>query len=774
MPAELDLLLLPFNRVKGQEWPQLPGLLAMAPPRRTARGREEDWLIVYLNLVGNAPFTSAGYAQIVGQLAERFYQVPGALTSAMRTVIEVLNQFLTDRNRKISGISQQSTGRLIVGVLRGTQLTLAQSGPTHVFHLTPEGARHIYDETLSGRGLGHGPSTPIYFSQVSLHPGEQVLLCTELPPAWQASLETDRGLAGLEAMRRKLLSVTDEELNAVLIQAQPGKGRMEILQAMKPAVEMAAPLPADRQPASAAALPPAAPPPPPAERPASRFSRLVSGGASSSAAPLAPPPAPAVEAETAAPQTARPASFVPPRRLSALPEIEHPVLERQRRVYGGLARFLQNVRTLNERIARLIGKFLPSLLPAEHSEGPPLSNTFLALVAVVVPLVLVVVASTVYVRYGKSSQYEENYQLAVQAAVGAIGQTDPAVVRHAWESCLYYLDRAEGYMVTQESRELRRIAQSALDGLDGIVRLDFRQVGGSLGEEVRITRMVATESDLFLLDAGSGNVMHALVTNQGLQMDTFFKCGSGIYNDVPVGPLIDISPLPSINTPNADLLGMDGNGNLLYCTVGAEPVALSLAPPSVGWVGIRNFSLDIDGRNLYLLDQNAVWVYAGVLGEFSDLPISFFSEQVPQNMNQVIDLAVSREDLYLLFQDGHLTACTLGRLEVVPTRCTDPLTYEDNRPGHLSGVTIMDAVFSQMTFGSTADPSLYLLEPLTQAIYRFAPHSNSITLQGQFRASPDLVQAGFAGQPATAMAISPTRGIFLCVGNKIYYASAVP
>ncbi len=766
MPAELDLHLLPFNRVKGQEWPQLPGLLATAPPRRVARGREGDWLIVYLSLAGNAPFTSSEYAQLVGQLAERFYQIPGALTSAMRSVVEILNEFLTERNRKLSGISQQSSGRFIFGVLRGRQLTLAQSGPTHAFHLTPAGVQHFHDETLSGRGLGHGSATPIYFSQMTLQPGDQVLLCAELPAAWQAALEAERGLASLEARRRKLLSLTDEDLNAVLVQTQAGKGRVEILQAMKPAVEIPAPPPAARESA-----PPAggervvAPVVPPAERPASRFSRLM-------AQPAAPR---AGESVAAAPPAGDPAAAARPAAAAPLPEIERPPSARRRQVYGGLARFLQRVRLLNERIGRAMREFWPRLLPGLYREGPPLSNAFLAFVAVVIPLALVVAASTVYVRYGKTSQYEENYQLAVQAAVGAIGQTDPAVVRHAWESCLYYLDRAEVYLVTQESRELRRIAQSALDGLDGIVRLDFRQVSGSLGEGRRITRMAATEDGLFMLDEASGEVLHALFTQQPeLRMDDFFRCRSGVYNGLQVGPLIDLAALPAINTRNADVLAMDGNGTLLYCTVGGEPVAVALAAPSVGWTGVRNFSLDSDGRNLYLLDQHAVWVYAGTLGEFTELPISFFSEQVPQNMDQVIDLAVSGDNLYLLFQDGHMAACTLSRLSVVPTRCTDPLTFVDERPNHLSGATITDAIFSQMMFGPTPDPSLYLLEPLTQAVYRFSPHADAMTLQGQFRASADLVQAGFAGQRATAMAFGPNRSLFLCVGNKIYYAGAVP
>ena len=44
----------------------------------------------------------------------------------------------------------------------------------------------------------------------------------------------------------------------------------------------------------------------------------------------------------------------------------------------------------------------------------------------------------------------------------------------------------------------------------------------------------------------------------------------------------------------------------------------------------------------------------------------FFGDQVPQNMNTAIDLAANDADLYMLFQDGHVTSCPLTRYDVVP------------------------------------------------------------------------------------------------------------
>jgi hypothetical protein len=44
----LDINLLPLVRRAGQEQSSLPGLYAVNPPRRAARGRSDDQLILYL------------------------------------------------------------------------------------------------------------------------------------------------------------------------------------------------------------------------------------------------------------------------------------------------------------------------------------------------------------------------------------------------------------------------------------------------------------------------------------------------------------------------------------------------------------------------------------------------------------------------------------------------------------------------------------------------------------------------------------------------------
>jgi hypothetical protein len=264
------------------------------------------------------------------------------------------------------------------------------------------------------------------------------------------------------------------------------------------------------------------------------------------------------------------------------------------------------------------------------------------------------------------------------------------------------------------------------------------------------------------------------MATQGYEVDSSFKCDPGQYGTIIVEALVDFDTLPMSNVYNARVLAMDGKGNLLYCGL-ADPVAVSLVPPQLGWRGISKFSLDPDGKNLYLLDPagNAVWQYSGELGKFPDLPTMFFGEQVPQKMNTAIDLAANNADLYLLFQDGHVTSCPLNRYAGVPMRCADPATFVDTRPERQPGPKINDAIFTQITFASAPDPSLYMLEPLTRAVYRFSPRSDSLELRGQFRATMEQNNVLFNG-PATAMTISPNRYAFFSVSNQIYFATDVP
>jgi hypothetical protein len=262
-------------------------------------------------------------------------------------------------------------------------------------------------------------------------------------------------------------------------------------------------------------------------------------------------------------------------------------------------------------------------------------------------------------------------------------------------------------------------------------------------------------------------VWRGVLTAQGYDFDSTFQCGPDFPNSGAIGPLIDIAALPKGNKANASVLAMDASGNVLLCAPGASPQFLVLAPPTTGWGEPVGFTLD--QGDLYVLDPqtNAVWIYWQ--SQLDQPPQLFFAQQVPP-MKDAVDLAVDKSDLYLLHADGHITICTYSELNVAPTRCTDPVPFTDSRPGQVGQMLLPADPFTQIMATQPPDPSLYLLEPKSQAIYHFS--LRQLTFQRQFQSTGPLPAGASSVIPATAFTLSPDARIaFLALGNRIFYAN---
>lgn len=809
MPASFDLTLYPFLRIKSQEWPQLPGLRIIAPPKHPARGRENDQLVVYLNLAGNTPFPSADYDGLISALAERFYQNPGALTSSLRSAADSVNQSLMERNVRTTGKGQYLVGQLILGVMRGQQVFLALCGPVHAFHLSGSKVQHIHEEQSNRIGLGSSQTLPIHFSQLEINTNDLLVLCAALPTGWEQLLGA--GPDSYENLRAGLLAATADDLNAVLVQAKAGNGKLTILRGIISRVQASSQsptlsaadssfdtsLPAD--PTQTPVTPPTRPVSKVASgQPASRFSRLLSGNVDVPPPVEPEPQVPEEDLQVKVEQTGRPVRLITrPGESKAksqsprsnpfvsqrtgeqeIPEITRSAPQKRQQVFRGLAKWMRGMRVFSRTASEKIRAFLPNLLPSMREGEPHLTGISMSFIAIVIPIIVVMVAIGFYNRNGKTASYQENFDQAQAASVWASAQTNPADIRVGWERSLYYLNIADDYRETEELDELRQQAQMALDNLDNILRLDFSPaIVGGLSPTVEVTRMAATNTDLYILDASRGSVLRFYLGGAGYLADTQFACEPGIYNEIQVGTIIDIIAAPRVNAFNAPLIALDASGTLLFCRPSpSAPTAVQLATPSLGWREIRGFTLDATSGDLYVLDTigNAVWYYApDEVGKFSTLPVMFFGAQVPANMASAVDVVTNGADLYLLFEDGHAVSCTLMVFEGVPKRCSDPAYFIDNRPDRAPGLTISDAFFTQMTFTEAPDQALYFFDPLTQAVYRFSPRTDSLILQSQFRAGEDE-RAHMLASSATAMTISPNRHIFISVSGQVYIAADVP
>jgi len=764
----LDLTLTPLYRLDGQEQASLPGLMPAMPPRKTARGRDQDRLVIYLLLTGNAVFSTGEYVQLASRLAVTFYETPGTLTYALRAAAGAVNQALLERNLSTSGRGQYAVGFLSLVALRESEATLLSSGPMHVYLLNTEGAQHLFD-SLSGNGLGLVANAPHHFSRISLQPNDRLVLYAKIPFAWETALK-DASPASLEATRRRLMNLTDENVNAVLLQASEGKGALIVLRPQTESNASGESTPpgteeepvAEPQPESmpdAHLLQPSAyaiPPEPKEEEPPSTAIAPDIMAALPRLQPLDSTPA-TQEQEPTIPEPVKespPAPSSPGRRRAA------------KRIVNGM----QAWRRGNERISQGLQSFLPRLLPgSEESTTYTLPSYVMVFIAILIPLVVVTIASVVYFRYGRSVQYEEYLVQARNARAIAISLTDPIAQRDAWQQELSYLNSAESNNQTAETQSMRQEAQGKLDQLLGITRLQYQPVLSG-GLNAQISRMVADENDLYLLNAVRGDVLHISMNSDGFQADDSFHCEPGTYGNYTVGPLVDILALPTVNSMNAAVMGVDANGTLLYCEPGSLPQAIPLPPPDTNWGRVKAFALD--GDDLYVIDppSRAVWVYIGKSDAFVDRPYFFFGDQVP-NIENAIDLTVNNGELYILHADGHLSTCSSSGFQTVPTRCNDPAALTNPFPAYQGTDLFSQAHFTQMMLAPAPDSSLLILDTDDQSIFRFT--SSSLELQNQFQPPAGRMNP-LPTIPASAMTISPNHILFMALKDEVYFATNSP
>lgn len=71
----------------------MPGLLATCPPRKCARGRDRDRLILYLSWPEGKALPTEKIGALLDYLVRIYFRTPGTVTSAQRAVAEALNQF---------------------------------------------------------------------------------------------------------------------------------------------------------------------------------------------------------------------------------------------------------------------------------------------------------------------------------------------------------------------------------------------------------------------------------------------------------------------------------------------------------------------------------------------------------------------------------------------------------------------------------------------------------------------------------------------------------
>ncbi len=783
-----DLILTPLNFTAARALPELPEFMATAAPRRSDRHRASDLLAVTLSSPGGQPLSPDLLKEAFQLLSSTYFRTGGTVTSAVKDAVEALNENLLSRSERTPVIMV-----LNLCVVRNNLAYIAHAGPAHTFLLTSGGATEYFDSSSTGRGLGASRAVPLRFFQASLEPGDALIFSPEPMASWPAPL-----FAAAVADLDNVYNIVPPDLRAGLLRVKTGGGQVQVEPlparaapaAARPAQVDTAPAPAVVEPAVEAppGLAPAAEAPefsvetPPEPEPAAETPAIVTEEAESlpttpvisqarrrveerrghHAAAAAPAPEkkfslgglvqrPQATADANAP--AKPA----PDQVTYAPA-ERPFVKR-------LAAFFRRIRRARAKAGRSVGAVLPHLAPEEQASFNP-SPATLFFIAVAIPIIVVAAATAVYFRSGASEQRTAYLEQARLYAEQANIEEDLTQRRANWEQVVYWVNKSEEFGSDDESLALRRKAQVAMDSLDGIVRLQLAPAfTGVLADSINVTRMVATNNELYMLDANSGRVLRMERTGRTYEYDANFSCGPGPYGSMIVGPLVGLATLPTNTASGADILAIDATGNLLYCAKGDAPLASTLAPPENNWGKIT--AMAVQNGDLFVLDlqNNAVWRFDGDDYKYADRPRLFFGNEVPL-MADVIDITLYADDLYLLRSSGMMTVCTYSGFDFSPTRCNDPAPY-GGPDGAVQSFT--DTGFLQMLTTQPPDPSLFILDSKGPSIYHFSLRLN---FQRELRQDPEQERDfPLPKKPVTAFALSPNRVVFLAFSNQVMFGS---
>ena len=201
-----------------------PGLIALAPPNRSARGRQNDYLFLHLTLNGPADETAVLVQDLLDSISSRFYSASGSVTAALRKAVIETNELLLRRN--LSGSDASREGALICAVLRQNELFMAQIGESfgvlgHDFGVEKLPASPPERITPLGRTAG----LDIRYYHNWLEPGDTLLLAdpriAHLPAdAFSTALVDNTVQEGLQHLynilradtaRLMLIGFTDED-----------------------------------------------------------------------------------------------------------------------------------------------------------------------------------------------------------------------------------------------------------------------------------------------------------------------------------------------------------------------------------------------------------------------------------------------------------------------------------------------------------------------------------------------------------------------------------
>jgi hypothetical protein len=708
MSVPLDSLVGEVQLIEGVRQSTTPATGAFTAPRRAARGREDDMLYVLIDLLGDV--SSSDLHVVMQQATHAYWSAQGSVTAALRAALAAANQWLMDHNTQ-AALPERLTGGMACAVLRGSEVYVAQVGPTSVFirqgsntELYP--ARDAEPLPL----IGTTRALEMRYAHAHLQPGDTLLLAdarfgahTPLESVNSAlsQVSVEKALDKLE----KLISKGD--LIALVAQAAPTETDRKAVAAATAAdvhpIEPSTPLAQPNEPAVTVV----------------QDGPIIRVAGRPTAAPTATPPLqPTTTMETLPTQSALSVPTAPP--VTPPVETRPAIIDRSREWLVALGASLK-------RSAGSLGKAGQLVAQRTTPEGtrlktPPLTrNQTLIMVAIVIaiPIVVGLMVSIVYAQQSARQDVlthiataQNEIALAAQAVTGK-------ETRQHWANAAAEAKQAlQLDAQNQDAQQILTQARTELDKIDNVITLsptalwDFKTPG---------QRHLATQGfSLFVLDRLANQVNRLILSTAGDKLEgnpePILVPGVTVNGQTP-GALIDFTSLASsVNRQAGDLIIGHDKGLIEYSlSFGLQTVPFgenTLAPSTKR---LRSF----DGK-LYALDPTAqqIMKYEPQGNGYPATPTTYFGQALP-DLAKATDMAIDG-NVYVTLSDGRLLKFADGK----------PQPFEIRNLGEpLQNPTLVTVD------QNVQDSSVYVFDAALKRIVQFRPDGLFVR---QFRADSNV------------------------------------
>lgn len=706
-----------------QDSSEVPGLLAMPSPPKAVHGRRNEVLFVHLTLSGSVDEAVDLMQPQLMRMSALYFESVGSVTAALRGVIQETNNWLLRLNLEGDGAARE--GAVTCAVQHGNELFVVQAGeslaligrnfgvermPAHrPEHVTPLGQTAGIDFRYYHQRLQPGDMLLLADPRISHLPSHALapaLVDTEL----ELGLDELREAMGSASGRLLLVEFSDEPMGAQATTIKPSTKRGRI----------ALPLGLGARAARDTVTVPAQP------VRESSSQTVVSGDVDSEDA-----------AETVE-VTARQAAATSAAGLS--------------RATGWTADAMLRMRP-----------------PAkEAAQGPHWAIPML--LAIVIPVLVALVVSSVYFQRGRVQQVAQIRQAMSESLVLAQESAgSPEVARGHYDQILALAAEAEEQRPGDAGvAEIRRMALLALDELDGVSRLSARTLH-SFGDATDL-QAVAIRDDftggVFVLDQAN-SVVYGLDTDEAYeevlseQPETLSFGGQSIGTHV-VQNLVDIMWRPSgVQVQRDGLAMLDSAGALVthFPTSGEiRSTPLGLSSEWQDPDAITQFT-----ERLYILDPPAdtIWKYfpqdEGFIVDEGERTL-FLGADADLRAASDIDIYGEDGSLLVTYPDG--------RIRYIDT-ASGRIVWDEGDLLESGLAAPLQSPVAGKFIGRGLNASIFILDAGSGRVIQTSRLGNVLA---QYRATDSRGQDIFRGGTDLTVAETPLR-IFVTNDNQLYVAS---